>query len=511
MAYCAYLRKSRADMDAEARGEGETLARHQKMLFDLAKRMNIFVSTVYKEIVSGETIAARPVMQHLLTEVEQCLWEGVLVVEIERLARGDTIDQGTVARAFQISGTKIITPMKVYDPSNEFDEEYFEFNLFMSRREYKTINRRIQRGRIASVMEGKYISPEPPYGYSRVKIPNDKGYTLVPHPEESAAVKFMFHTYTEKRLGSHQIALRLTKLGYTPKGGGSWSPSSVRDILKNPVYCGMNKWGERAEVKTIVNGQITKHRIYNPDHILVKALWDGLVTKETWDAAQAVRKGNLITCNFPSEEGLQNPLAGILVCGSCGKVMQRQYQKKKNQIRIICGNPHCSNISSTFDFVEDVMIDCLKIWLKTFKLKYKSSHGAAPESSALKDTATRLKKEQETILGQVSKLHDLLEQGVYDTETFLKRNGLLSARLQEIKKSMASIDRELKIQKKQIRAEAFIPMVENVINAYHTLESNEEKNQLLKSVLKKVTYVKTEKGKGLEKAFTLEIYPIIES
>ncbi len=43
--------------------------------------------------MSGETIAARPVMQQLLNEIEQNVWSGVLVMEIERLARGDTIDQ----------------------------------------------------------------------------------------------------------------------------------------------------------------------------------------------------------------------------------------------------------------------------------------------------------------------------------------------------------------------------------------------------------------------------------
>ena len=47
-----------------------------------------------------------------------------------------------------------MTPSKTYDPENEFDEEYFEFGLFMSRREYKTINRRLQRGRAASIKEG---------------------------------------------------------------------------------------------------------------------------------------------------------------------------------------------------------------------------------------------------------------------------------------------------------------------------------------------------------------------
>lgn len=92
--YAMYLRKSRADREAEARGEMETLARHEKLLFETAKRMQITVSAVYKEIVSGETISARPVMQKLLAEIEQGIWDGVLVVEVERLARGDTIDQG---------------------------------------------------------------------------------------------------------------------------------------------------------------------------------------------------------------------------------------------------------------------------------------------------------------------------------------------------------------------------------------------------------------------------------
>ena len=132
--YAMYLRKSRADREAEARGEMETLARHEKLLFETAKRMQITVSAVYKEIVSGETISARPVMQKLLAEIEQGIWDGVLVVEVERLARGDTIDQGIVSQAFKLSDTKIITPVKVYDPNNEFDEEYFEFGLFMSRR-----------------------------------------------------------------------------------------------------------------------------------------------------------------------------------------------------------------------------------------------------------------------------------------------------------------------------------------------------------------------------------------
>ena len=101
MAYLIYLRKSRMDMEAEARGEGETLARHRTTLLALARRMGLEIGGIYEEIVSGETIAARPQMQRLLSEVEAGQWEGVLVMEVERLARGDSIDQGIVAQAFK--------------------------------------------------------------------------------------------------------------------------------------------------------------------------------------------------------------------------------------------------------------------------------------------------------------------------------------------------------------------------------------------------------------------------
>ena len=139
--YCMYLRKSRADREAEQRGEMETLARHEATLLALAARNHHPITKIYREVVSGETIAARPCMQELLSEVEAGIWTGVYVMEVERLARGDTVDQGIVQRTFQYSETLIVTPAKIYDPNNEFDEEYFEFGLFMSRREYKTIRR----------------------------------------------------------------------------------------------------------------------------------------------------------------------------------------------------------------------------------------------------------------------------------------------------------------------------------------------------------------------------------
>jgi DNA invertase Pin-like site-specific DNA recombinase len=73
------------------------------------------VVKIYYEMVSGDTIASRAQMQELLADVEDGRYAGVIVMEVERLARGDTIDQGIVAQAFKYSNTKIITPNKTYD------------------------------------------------------------------------------------------------------------------------------------------------------------------------------------------------------------------------------------------------------------------------------------------------------------------------------------------------------------------------------------------------------------
>ncbi len=64
----AYLRKSRADMEAEALGEMETLARHERILDQLAAKNGVYIERYYREIVSGESLDARIEMQQLIED-----------------------------------------------------------------------------------------------------------------------------------------------------------------------------------------------------------------------------------------------------------------------------------------------------------------------------------------------------------------------------------------------------------------------------------------------------------
>lgn len=55
--YCIYLRKSRGDSALEAMGV-DVLERHERTLLDLAKQMNLSITAIYREVVSGDSISA---------------------------------------------------------------------------------------------------------------------------------------------------------------------------------------------------------------------------------------------------------------------------------------------------------------------------------------------------------------------------------------------------------------------------------------------------------------------
>ena len=223
-----YLRKSRADKDYESLSTETILNRHEKTLMELAQKHNYDISKIFREVVSGETLSQRPQMQILLNEVENNMYDGVLVMEVERLARGNSVDQGIIAQAFKYSNTLIITPTKTYDPQNEFDEEYFEFGLFMSRREYKTINRRLNAGRLASCKEGKFVGSVTPYGYTK-----EKG-KLVIDEKEAQMVKYIFHQYATGNTSTKRLERDLYELGYRNHRGGKVDSNVIKHIIVNP-------------------------------------------------------------------------------------------------------------------------------------------------------------------------------------------------------------------------------------------------------------------------------------
>ena len=517
--YCIYLRKSRADLEAEAAGEGETLARHERTLLELAKRGHYNITEIYREIVSGETITSRPVVTQLLREVEAGRWSGVLVMEVERLARGDAIDQGTVARAFKYSGTRIITPMKVYDPGNQFDEEYFEFGLFMSRQEYRTINRRLNAGRLAAAKEGKIVGGGEPYGYERVKIEKGKGYTLRPVESEADVVRMIFRLFAygdenengeSIKLGTDIIAHRLDSFGIPSPSGGKWSDSTIARMLKNPVYAGKVRWGYKKTRKAVVDGIPTSKRYIarGDDVLIVDGLHEPIVPQDLFDAVQARFASGSPRNNHFVE--LKNPFSGIARCALCGRVLS--HETRPDGVRFLkCPNRYCSNHAVDFDTFEARVIGGLEEWLSGYRLDWsESSENRGSIVSASEAAVESAQKNLAKLEDQLDRTHSLLEQGVYSTETFLERSRLLTERIASARETVASLEDDLaKVRDREANRKNIIPNVEKLLDVYWALPSASAKNEMLKEILDRIEYLRKTKGKkgGPKDDFEIKLFP----
>ena len=505
--YAMYLRKSRTDLELEALGEGETLARHQAMLEALAAKHNISMNqiTIYREVVSGDSIDERPEMQRLLADVFAGKYKGVLVVEIERLARGNTKDQGEVADAFTFSNTHIITPAKVYDPTNEFDQEYFEFGLFMSRREYKTIKRRLEAGKLQAVKEGNYILPSPPYGFDIVKK-SKKERTLIEKPEESRIIKMIFDWYTEDKKPTTWIANQLTEMGIrTRKNKERWSRSTIKDILFNVHYIGKVSWGVQSTIKEKdpVTGKVVKKRKHSEDNAQIyEGKHDGFISEE-----QFYKVRTIYGSNAPAKVNtkLMNPLSGIMVCCDCDRAIRFHDFGDSRSPRY--NHPFklkCKKKSISASVVIDAVVEGLNAYIKDFQIKMES-HTEETEINRHKATLDAMEAELKKQEQKKRRLFDSWEadDGTYTKEEFIERKQMYTQTIDKLKQQIKDFEANIP---KPINYEERITTLHAVID---TLRNNEidakEKNDFLKQVIEKITFDSIDHGKNKGATPVLEI------
>ena len=515
MSHVMYLRKSRVDIDAEARGEPETLARHRSVLLNLAARNGHSITREYPEVVSGETIAQRPEMRRLLADIASGEVEGVYVMDVERLARGDAMDQGRIAQVFLYSNTQIITPQKTYRPDNESDAEYLEFGLFMSRREYKTINRRLSAGREQSVKEGKYICSRPAYGYRKTKLVGEKGFTLTVHPDESEVVRWVFAARINGN-GLTRISNQLIDMGVSPGAEGQrWTPTRVHRMLTNEVYIGKIRWGRVRTRRAATSDGIKKKLVYNSDYELHDGLHEAIIDADTFYKVQNILQSH----NIPMRRGMEqsNPLSGILRCKLCGHFMRGVPAGGRQAARVKCAQYGCPTVQNYMAPVEEAMLDTLRSWLQEYILASNNddkTDSREPAVNLNREKLSLLEKNRAELLTQKDRLCDLLERDVYDEATFKVRFAALQNSLKSVESEIHSAKDEIaKAPEVYCDMATLAPRIEYILSTYDSA-TPAQRNDMLRKVISVAEYAKTQKGNVIKgktysdpNTFTVDIYP----
>jgi DNA invertase Pin-like site-specific DNA recombinase len=488
--YAIYLRKSRADEEAEKYGDEETLSRHKAILTEFAARKGYYIDKIYQEVVSGETIKDRPEIQKLINDCYVGKYKGILVVEITRLSRGNQGDAQTIMDCLKYSnmnnGILVVTPTKVYDVAHSTeDEEFMEFELFMSRKEYKMIKKRMDRGRKQMVVEGNYMGSRRPYGYT-IKKTHRSRY-LVPHPDEAKIVKQIFHWAANEKMTAGKIMRKLTAMGVpTYTGSSEWNIATIKDILRNPTYIGKVRWNHRMTVKTMRDGELiaNRPRTNHTDHyMLYNGKHDALIDEETFKKAG----GEFYSDKTKHRHKLINPFATLITCAKCGKVMgyKADYTKPNVAPRIQHAYSQiCKVKSALYEDVQNAIIHGLKMYIEDFTMKLDNLSDTNEDS--VHAQLEILRKENKKIETKLDDLFDAWEDKIISDNDFVKRKAKHKARQESILEEMIKL--EDSIPEKDEYREKIITLTEALeVIKDETIDAN-AKNKYLKTVIDSIVF-----------------------
>ena len=375
-----YLRKSRAD-DPLLTVE-EVLSRHESILDEWAEKYlgkKVPEENKFREVVSGETIAARPEMQKLLKLIESPKIKAVLIVEVQRLSRGDLEDCGRLIKLFRYTNTLVITPQKTYDLRDEYDRDAFERELKRGNEFLEYTKKIMSRGTMRSVSEGNFVGSKPPYGYDKAWITEGKRKcpTLSINEEQANVVRMIFDMYVNQDLGRPTICYRLDDMGIKPPKGEKWSPATMKDLLSNVHYLGKVKWNWRKTLTVVEDSEIVKTRPKAKlgEYLIYEGKHPAIISEELFNLAQEKIGRNH---RAKPTTKVRNPLAGLVYC-QCGRAMSlRTYKSHSSAPRLLCdGQAYCHTGSCTYEEMENIVVDILKQCISDFEIRIKNDQGDA--------------------------------------------------------------------------------------------------------------------------------------
>ena len=388
-----YLRKSRSDDPALT--VEEVLEKHEMRLQEWAQTNlggAIPEENILREVVSGETIDDRPEMLRLLALIESPKYQAVLIVEPQRLSRGDLEDAGRIIKLFRYTNTLICTPPITYDLRNEYDRDNFERELKRGNEFLEYQKKIMLRGREQSVKQGNFIGSIAPYGYKKIVVMEGKKkcHTLEIVEEQAEVVRMVFDMYVNQNMGRVNIARYLNDLNIKAPKGGLWKQDGIKDMLENEHYIGKVRWNWRKTVKVVEDGEILAKRPKTEigEYMVYDGKQEPIISEEMFYAARAKQGRNH---KAKAKTKVRNPLAGLVYC-QCGRAMSlRTYKRdgvERSAPRLLCDNQaYCKTSSCLYDEIIVRVIDVLEQCIKDFEVRIKNN-----DDDSIKHHATLMKR-----------------------------------------------------------------------------------------------------------------------
>lgn len=266
------------------------------------------------------------------------------------------------------------------------------------------------------------------------------------------------------------------------------------DMLRNRVYIGEINVRKYAENQRIEDGRIIETERRNPDMQTVPGRHEPIIDMETWERVQARFARFEPRTNV--DRSLKNPLAGIMRCAECGKMMARRtYTHKGVPIPIIvCQSNRCITGQGNLEMVESMVISELKEELAR-RQAILASYDTEKQDGADEETLSFLQAEISKKDKMLERVDELYELGDYGRTKYLERSQRPQAQKAELMKRLEEVEK--RIGERDSNRRNAVPILTKVLDEYHTPDVK-GKNDLLKMIVDCITCRKHESGGDIE-------------
>lgn len=482
-----YLRKSRGD-------EETALEKHRLLLTDLCKE-NKWKYIEYQEIMSGDSIAMRPVFTQLLTDVENGIYDAVCVADIDRLGRGNQADQGKINQAFSSSNTYIVTPQQIYNLNNDDDEFVVDMKSFISRREYKQIVKRLSQGKKIGSRQGNWTNGTPPYPYEYERYNdkyNPKG--LVINDEKFKIYRFIIDSVLNDSLTPKQISVELNNKNIPSPKNSCWHGNTIYRLLLDETHLGKiisNKSKGDAHAKKKPSAKEVEY-LSKENWVIINNCHEMAKTQEEHEKI-LVFLSRLIKAPRRTQNSIM-PLSGLIKCDRCGHTMGVYKRVDRNMKDVLktcwfvdeygnkCGNSSI-NLNVIYEFIK---IDSKKYLDKL--IKQATEIDINENKLILEQKIILINNELEGKKKSLDRILEAFENGLYSLEQFKERKEKTDIFIQKLQQELEIIN----IQIKQIQIENInekIKKMEYFLEHFDDSDkSDTEKNKLFKTVIDYIKY-----------------------
>lgn len=494
-----YLRKSR--------GEEEDLEKHRMALVEMCK-IKGWRYIEYAEVGTADSLVFRPQMRKLLDSIEDEMFDAVLVVDMDRLSRGDGEEQAKIKNIIRRSGTYIITPQKTYDLNNESDDMYSDFEGLMARVEYKQIKKRFRRGKRQGSMRGDWTNGTPPFPYVYQQYydeKNGKMYTnekgLVVNKEKYEIYRFMIDKVLLEYIPPNQIAWELNRRGILSPRGGRWHGHTVQRILLDETHLGKiisNKTsGDGHKIK---KSKDSKDVIKNPreEWIIVENCHEAIKTEEEHNKlilffSRKTKAPKRKTKNTYT-------LSNLIKCAKCGHTMGfTRYETNSGYTEglLRCWykdelGVQCTNKGGKVSLIQSKIMDELFIYENELKISLNDNNTNTEENQAILREVNMTLNELARLDKKICKIDELVEDDYYTPQEAKERKQKLKKQIDEEETRLELLrikldnSEKVTIQEKLNIIEKF---KENMKKKHLTIE---EINENYKTILSYIAWERTE-------------------